>query len=150
MKPRRGSRPPPSKVPPESSGPDVVAQRKRGKLPLTTAKAEKELVTFALSLPEAAEEWPWGDRAFKVRKKVFTFLVCSDDALKFTAKLRDGHAEADHLPFTEATGYGLGKAGWITARFEPGEEVPVTLLEDWMVESYRLVAPKKLVATLES
>jgi predicted DNA-binding protein (MmcQ/YjbR family) len=127
-----------------------MTQAKRGGLPPTIAKAEKELVAFAMALPEAVEEWPWGDRAFKVRKKVFTFLVCSDDALKFTAKLRDGHAEADHLPFTEATGYGLGKAGWITARFEPGEEVPVTLLEDWMVESYRLVAPKKLVATLES
>ena len=127
-----------------------MTQAKRGGLPPTIAKAEKELVAFAMALPEAVEEWPWGDRAFKVRKKVFTFLVCSDDALKFTAKLRDSHAEADHLPFTEATGYGLGKAGWITAWFEPGEEVPVTLLEDWMVESYRLVAPKKLVATLES
>ena len=127
-----------------------MTQAKRGGLPPTIAKAEKELVAFAMALPEAVEEWPWGDRAFKVRKKVFTFLVCSDDALKFTAKLRDSHAEADHLPFTEAIGYGLGKAGWITARFEPGEEVPVTLLEDWMVESYRLVAPKKLVATLES
>ena len=127
-----------------------MTQAKRGGLRPTIAKVEKELVAFAMALPEAVEEWPWGDRAFKVRKKVFTFLVCSDDALKFTAKLRDGQAEADHLPFTEATGYGLGKAGWITARFEPGEEVPVTLLEDWMVESYILVAPKKLVATLES
>ena len=97
-----------------------MTQAKRGGLPPTIAKAEKELVAFAMALPEAVEEWPWGDRAFKVRKKVFTFLVCSDDALKFTAKLRDGHAEADHLPFTEATGYGLGKAGWITSRFEPG------------------------------
>ncbi len=103
------------------------------KLPASIAKAEKDLVKFALSLPEAVEEWPWGDRAFKVKKKVFTFLVCSDEALKMTCKLRDSHAEADHLPFTEATGYGLGKAGWLTATFEPGEDVPVGLLKGWMV-----------------
>lgn len=114
------------------------------KLPASIKKAEAALVTHALSLPEAVEEWPWGDRAFKVRKKVFTFLVCSPEALKFTAKLRNSHAEASHLPFTEATGYGLGKAGWITASFEPGEDVPVNLLKGWMVESYKLIAPKKL------
>ena len=113
--------------------------------PDAAENAELALVTHALSLPEAVEEWPWGDRVFKVRKKVFTFLVCSPEALKFTAKLRDSHAEATHLPFTEATGYGLGKAGWITATFEPTEEIPVNLLKGWMEESYKLVAPKKLI-----
>lgn len=126
-----------------------MAAPKRPKLPAKIAKAEKDLVKFALSLPEAVEEWPWGDRAFKVKKKVFTFLVCSPETLKLTAKLRDSHAEADHLPFTEATGYGLGKAGWLTATFDPTEDIPVNLLKDWMVESYKLVAPKKLAATLD-
>jgi predicted DNA-binding protein (MmcQ/YjbR family) len=123
-----------------------MAAPKRPKLPATIAKAERDLVKFALSLPEAVEEWPWGDRAFKVKKKVFTFLVCDAESLRLTCKLRDSHAEARHFPFTEATGHGLGKAGWITATFPAGENVPVSLLKGWMVESYRLVAPKKLGA----
>jgi hypothetical protein len=52
------------------------------------------------------------------------------------------------LPFTSPTGYGLGKSGWVTATFGPKEAPPLDLLEDWIDESYRAQAPKKLVATL--
>ena len=53
------------------------------------------------------------------------------------------------LPFASPTGYGLGKSGWVTARFSAGEDVPVPLLREWIAESYRAVAPAKLVATLD-
>ncbi len=122
----------------------------RPKLPASIKKAESALVTFGLSLPDSVEEWPWGHRAFKVRKKSFTFLVCEPTSLKLSAKLRESHAEAMHLPFTEATGYNLGKAGWVSASFEAGEEIPVGLLTQWMAESYRLIAPKTLSATVET
>ena len=54
------------------------------------------------------------------------------------------------LPFASPTGYGLGKAGWVTARFGKGEKAPVDLLRSWIDESYRAVAPKKLVAALSA
>ena len=54
--------------------------------------------------------------------------------------------EALQLPFTAPTGYGLGKSGWVTARFAPGDEPPLGILCDWIDESYALVGPKKLVA----
>ena len=49
--------------------------------------------------------------------------------------------------WTEPTGYGLGRSGWVSARIAPGGEAPdLYLLRRWMAESYRAVAPKKLGA----
>ena len=55
---------------------------------------------------------------------------------------------AADLPFAEPTGYGLGKSGWVTARFTKVSDVPMELLEKWIDESYRAIAPKKLVKSL--
>src|SRR5262249_56520222 len=44
------------------------------------------------------------------------------------------------------TGYGLGKAGWVSAAFEPGSSPPIDLLCAWIDESYLAVAPAKLAA----
>ena len=38
----------------------------------------------------------------------------------------------------------------MTASFGPKDTVPVELLEDWMDESYRAIAPKKLVQELKA
>ena len=52
------------------------------------------------------------------------------------------------LPFARPTGDGLGKSGWVSASFTAKEEPPLDLLREWIAESYRAVAPKKLVAAL--
>jgi hypothetical protein len=44
--------------------------------------------------------------------------------------------------------YGLGRSGWVTAQFGPGEAPPVELFKEWLDESYRAVAPKRLVKQL--
>ncbi len=46
------------------------------------------------------------------------------------------------------TGYGLGRADWVTFRFEKGMAAPEDLLRDWVLESYRAVAPKRLAALI--
>jgi hypothetical protein len=51
-------------------------------------------------------------------------------------------------PFAEPTGYGMGKSGWVTSSFGKRDTVPVELLCEWMKESYRAIAPKKLAALL--
>lgn len=66
-----------------------------------------------------------------------------------SVKLPESLEEALDLPFTKPTGYGLGKAGWVTARFEPHDERPLAILKSWIAESYRAVAPKKLVEELD-
>jgi predicted DNA-binding protein (MmcQ/YjbR family) len=106
---------------------------------------------FALSLPGAWEDHPWGESVAKVGKKVFVFMgKAKGIAFGLSVKLPASGFEALELPFTEPTGYGLGKGGWVTASFEPGEKVPVDLLKGWVEESYRAIAPKKLVAELDT
>ena len=64
-----------------------------------------------------------------------------------SVKLPESSEEALDLPFTKPTGYGLGKAGWVTV---PVPGLPAATLRDWVEESYRVVAPKRLVAELDA
>ena len=75
-----------------------------------------ELREFALSLPETTEDFPWGERAFKVKTKAFVFLSMHDGELSFSVKLPKTGNQALALPFAEPTHYGLGKHGWVTIR----------------------------------
>lgn len=108
------------------------------------------LRTFALKLPGAWEDHPWGESVAKVGKKVFVFFGKPKGiALSLSVKLPASGFEALELPFTEPTGYGLGKGGWVTASFAAGDDVPVDILKGWIEESYRVIAPKKLVSELD-
>ncbi|HVR95547.1 MAG TPA: MmcQ/YjbR family DNA-binding protein [Thermoanaerobaculia bacterium] len=111
-------------------------------------EAEAALRDLALAYPETYEEFPWGHRAVKVKGKAFVFLATDNGTLSLSAKLPQSSVAALALPFAEPTGYGLGKSGWVTARFNLGDEVPVDLLHSWLDESYRAIAPKKLSARL--
>jgi predicted DNA-binding protein (MmcQ/YjbR family) len=105
-----------------------------------------ELRAFALSLPEAWEDHPWGERVAKVRSKVFVFFG-RDDSTLITVKLVESHGHASSLPGVEPTRYGLGRSGWLNVPVDAPGATP-ELLRDWIEESYRIVAPKRLVATL--
>lgn len=107
--------------------------------------AEAALRDFALTFPGAVEEFPWGHRAVKVKGKIFVTIVLRDGVLTVSAKLPDSANYALTQPYAAPTGYGLGKHGWVTCTFQPAEEIPLDLLEEWIEESYRAVAPKKLV-----
>jgi len=111
--------------------------------------AEAALRSHALAYPEAREDFPWGERVVKVRGKEFLFLGRPEDGLSLSVKLPGSATLALGLPFASPTGYGLGKSGWVTARFGPREKPPVELLKRWIDESYRAVAPRKLAAGLE-
>jgi predicted DNA-binding protein (MmcQ/YjbR family) len=103
---------------------------------------------LALSYPEAHEDMPWGHHAIKVKGKSFVFLAGDDDTFSLSAKLPSSCDVAVKLPFASRTEYGLGKSGWVTARFPRKAKIPVDLLALWIDESYRAVAPKRLVAQL--
>ncbi|MER7491756.1 MmcQ/YjbR family DNA-binding protein [Streptomyces pharetrae] len=109
---------------------------------------------FALGLPGAAEEFPWGESVAKVNKKVFVFLGVDDGSypLGVTVKLTDdtAHAHALTAPGAEPAGYGLGKAGWVSVPLEPKGSPSAELLCDWVEESYRAIAPKRLIADLDA
>ena len=109
---------------------------------------EAALRTHALSYPEAKEDFPWGERVVKVRGKVFLFLG-KGESLSLSVKLPGSANVALGLPFASPTAYGLGKSGWITARFEKRDKPPLEMLKQWIDESYRAVAPKRLAASLD-
>ena len=114
------------------------------------ATLRSRLIAFALSLPGAYEEFPWGERVVKVAKKVFVFLGKDGDVAEagLSAKLPASRDMALSLPFAAPMEYGLGKSGWVTARFTRADAPPLELLTSWIDESYRAVAPKKLVTLL--
>jgi len=113
-----------------------------------SGNAFDQLKAAALAYPEAWEDHPWGETVIKVRGKIFLFLFESEEGLKISLKLPRSREFALEYPFTKPTGYGLGKPGWVTSSFAPKEKPPLDVLEAWLDESYRAVAPKKLAAAL--
>lgn len=108
---------------------------------------ESKLRDFALGFPEAYEEFPWGHSAIKVKKKAFLFMGTDENGrFSISVKLPHSRDMAVDLPFTEPTGYGLGKSGWVTAYLT--DQKALDLIKAWIEESYRAIAPKKLVKTL--
>lgn len=122
----------------------MAAKRKKKPSPLEQVRAR------ALEYPGAEEHFPWGEAVLKVNGKVFAFLGRKDEVpVGISVKLPHTGGMALALPFCEPTGYGLGKSGWVTATFDDRAKVPVKLLLEWVDESYRAVAPKKLVKQLD-
>jgi predicted DNA-binding protein (MmcQ/YjbR family) len=113
------------------------------------ASTRDKVRVFALSLPEAVEDHPWGEDVAKVRGKIFVFLGSgTPPSRRMSVKLAESHGHALSIEGAAPTGYGLGKGGWVTVPLR-GPGVSIDLLRDWVEESYRIVAPKRLVAALD-
>jgi len=116
--------------------------------PVRTLRAK--LRDFALALPEVHEDMPWGERALKVKNKVFVFLGRDMDTdFGFSVKLPNSNKTALRLPFTSPTGYGLGKSGWVTAKLDDQSQASFEMLRDWVKESYCAAAPKGLAEQVQ-
>ncbi|MBG0814547.1 MmcQ/YjbR family DNA-binding protein [Planomonospora sp. ID82291] len=108
---------------------------------------------FALRFPEAHEDHPWGETVVKVNKKIFLFLGVEEPTDKWSpsagVKLPGSHGHALALDGVRPSGYGLGRSGWVTIPLT-GTLPETEVLLDWVEESYRAVAPKRLVAALDA
>jgi predicted DNA-binding protein (MmcQ/YjbR family) len=114
--------------------------------PRTGPKAALE--QFALSLPGAFADMPWEDDfVAKVGKKIFVFFG-PDDHAAISVKLPESADHALATPGAAPTSYGLGRHGWVTVPVGR-PEAPDDLLRDWIEESYRAIATKRLVAELD-
>ena len=110
-----------------------------------------ELADFALALPEAWPDEPWGDSVVKVGKKIFLFASGPDaDEPGITVKLPESREHALSLPGSILPGYGLGKHGWVTVYVEQVPAGEREVLLDFVEESYRAVATKTLVKRLDA
>jgi len=112
-------------------------------------RAEAALRQHGLAFPETHEDFPWGHRALKVKGKIFVTMAFDHDVFCLSVKLPMSGGMALALPFASPTGYGLGKSGWVTARFGAADDVPLDMLREWVDESFRAVAPKKVLAKFE-
>ncbi|HUF01141.1 MAG TPA: MmcQ/YjbR family DNA-binding protein [Gaiellaceae bacterium] len=107
-----------------------------------------KVLAFALSLPDTRQDRPWGEDVVKVHGKIFVFLGPAGSR-RMTVKLVESHGHALSIDGAEPTGYGLGASGWVTVPLR-ASGVSLALLRDWVEESYRIVAPKRLLAELDS
>lgn len=114
------------------------------------SEVRRRLRDFAASLPGAYIDHPWEETVLKVNKKIFLFLgVDRTREPGIGVKLVTSHPMALAQPGVEAMGYNLGRSGWVWLRL--GDDAPpVEILRDWVLESYRTVAPRKLVRELET
>ena len=100
----------------------------------------------ALAYPDTVEDFPWGHSAFKVKgKKAFLFMGGDEDGgFSCSMKLPFRNEEALKIKGAAPTEYGLGRAGWVTFQFGARAKPPLVKLADYLDESWRAVAPKKL------
>ncbi len=107
---------------------------------------------ICLSYPEAAEAIAFGSPTFKVRSKIFAMVSKPDTRVSVWCKAPPGGQEAWLATDPDryyAPPY-LGPKGWIAAWVSPECSPDWGAIEDIIDESYRLIAPKRLVAQLGS
>jgi predicted DNA-binding protein (MmcQ/YjbR family) len=121
----------------------------KGKPGANSRRAIREIRKFALSFPETREDHPWEHSAFKVKGKTFVFVAADKEGLGLSMKLEESHSRALEKPFASPTRYGLGKHGWVSARFGPKDDVPIDLLKRWIEESFYAIAPLSVLKRLE-
>jgi hypothetical protein len=105
---------------------------------------------LALSYPETEEGTTCDKSAFKVRGKSFLFVGTGGAVLTVMLKLGPSLAEAESLAAKRPANCKVGNTGWVTLTLAAGESLPPKLLEKWVAESFRLLAPKQVVALLPS
>jgi predicted DNA-binding protein (MmcQ/YjbR family) len=122
------------------------------------ARAWAQVRAFALGLPHAVEDLPWGELVVKIdypRRRMGNGLVYgpmflwlgNKDATAVSVKLKASYDQAVAVGgATPMTMSGLGQWGWLTV---PLDGADLDLLCDWVDESYRNVAPRKLAAELD-
>ena len=109
-----------------------------------------ELKRWGLALPGAHRKAPWPNHDdLAVKDKTFAYLPSPGEPFSLSCKLPYTGDSVLELPFAEPTGYGLGKSGWVS--FSPAEDqIPdLVQLKEWVEESYRAQAPRRLVKELD-
>jgi hypothetical protein len=120
-----------------------------GRTPLDRLRA------LCLALPEAHEVEAWGEPTFRVKNKMFATYASSANhhgAGRPGVWIKSAAVTQDMLVRAEPARYFVppyvGKSGWVGAFLDkrPDWDVVADLLRD----AYRLTAPKKLLAQLQS
>jgi hypothetical protein len=103
-----------------------------------------QLRKLALSMPEAEEKSHFDHPDFRVRNKIFAGLSADgkQGTLKLTPELQALALEARPTVFSPAAG-AWGRSGWTQVELRAAA---LTDLRPLVLEAWRLVAPRRLVA----
>ncbi len=109
----------------------------------------ERLRAICLAFPEATEKETWGDPTFRVRDKIFAMPRSGDGRLSVWCK-----APPDVQGMLVGTAperffvppY-VGRNGWVGVRLD--SDVDWDEIADLVAESYRMTAPKRLLALLD-
>ena len=108
----------------------------------------KRIRKICLSLPDTKETITWGEPHFRVGDKIFVGYGNERGTSAITFKLAMDHAAAVIAnPNFRPAAY-VGHKGWVS--------MDAASISDWdrvrgfILESYRLIAPKRTLAKLES
>ncbi len=110
---------------------------------------------LCLSLPDAHEVEAWGEPTFRVKNKLFAMHASADTHHgdgREGVWIKSAHVTQDMLVRADPKRYFVppyvGKSGWVGAYIDRG--VDWEIVADLLRDAYRLTAPKKLVAQLDS
>ena len=112
--------------------------------------AISQLREICLAFPEATERETWGNQTFRVREKIFAMAGHDTGHWRMSCKARPGMqaslvaARPDRF-YVPAY---VGPKGWLG--IDLGDGVDWDEVADLIEESYRLTAPKRLAAQLDT
>jgi predicted DNA-binding protein (MmcQ/YjbR family) len=109
----------------------------------------ERLLAIVKSLPEAVEDWPWGSIHCKVADKIFVGWGRDDDGVMcigFRTNLARQKELVRRDPRFSIAKY-VGKYGGVDMRLGPRPNW--TEVRHFIVESYKIMAPKRLVKVLD-
>lgn len=115
---------------------------------MSQSKTVQPIRQIAESFPEVSVGTVCNKDAYKARNKNFLFLWAGDTEYKLKLKLADSLPEAQKLAKAEPDYYSIGSSGWVDIEMPLKKSPPKALLRRWIEESFRLNAPKKLLAEL--
>lgn len=115
-----------------------------------TADPLDRLRAICLALPEAAEKETWDQATFRVRDKIFAMVGDGRGRWAVWCKARPGFQQAlvGSDPARSFAPPYVGPKGWIGVYLDDGTDWDE--LADLIEESFRMTAPKRVVALLDS
>jgi predicted DNA-binding protein (MmcQ/YjbR family) len=104
---------------------------------------------LATALPEVTEGITCDKAAYKAGGKSFLFVGSDGAATTIMLKLQASLPEAKKLTAARPATYKVGGTNWVTITLPHDQPPPINVLQRWIEESYRLLVPRKLTATLD-
>jgi predicted DNA-binding protein (MmcQ/YjbR family) len=120
--------------------------------PLTIRPDRLErLRAICLALPEATEKEAWGDPTWRVRDRIFAMQKGNFEGGRPSLWLKAAGGAQAMLVDTDPERFFVpayvGSKGWIGVHLD-GEDMDWNMVGELVEESYRLIAPKRLAASL--